>query len=47
MDGWEREHSNKHAGFKTHLLVSLGSCFFNATFYLRIFRLERPSKCQI
>jgi len=24
--GWEREYSNKTAGLKTHLLVSLGSC---------------------
>jgi putative Mg2+ transporter-C (MgtC) family protein len=26
MIGWEREYSNKTAGLKTHLLVSLGSC---------------------
>lgn len=26
MIGWEREYHNKQAGFKTHMLVALGSC---------------------
>ncbi|MFO7263276.1 MAG: hypothetical protein A6D91_05430 [Bacillaceae bacterium G1] len=26
MIGWEREHANKQAGLRTHMLVTLGSC---------------------
>ncbi|KAA0566120.1 hypothetical protein F0342_03545 [Bacillus sp. CH30_1T] len=41
--GWEREYSNKTAGLKTHLLVSLGSCLLLLSIYGFLEWVDHPN----